>query len=238
MSDKVGKQKMSKLDLREKLWGGIFGIISILAAIGEMFIKGVSSESVFGVIKDVSGTLVVVVLLVVVVKNLIPKKYQLSFEERLEAALNKWQKANSNMIIEGVIADSKYDLSIRVDVNDFYNLVPKTKDKGMFLRMPLLTEENYRNPNIVLNFFLRKSVFLVGVEDEQLMSSFTHLNSKFCTYINTRFQKFAVANGPTSQEIDVIIMNPIITDEDIDKLIEVINGMYQAYLVAAKIKIK
>lgn len=234
---------MDKLDFKEKLWGGIFGVISILAAFGEMFIKGVSSESVFGVIKDVSGTLVVVVLLVVVVRNLIPKKYLLSFEERLEGALTKWQKTNSNMIIAGTIVntkdDQKYDISMRQDVNDFYNPLPLTKYQGMFLRMPLLTEENYNKPNTVLVFYLKKALFFrdIDANDPRLPDSFRHLNSNFCNYINTRFQGIALASGK-GEEIYVNLVKPIISDEDIEKLIEVINGMYQAYLVAANIKIK
>jgi hypothetical protein len=234
---------MEKLDVNEKLWGGIFGLISILAAFGEMFIKGVSSESVFGVIKDVSGTLVVVVLLVVVVRNLIPKKYLLSFEKRLEGALTKWQKTNSNMIIAGTIVnkknDQKYDISIRTDVNDFYKTAPVTKDKGMFLRMPLLTEENYRKSNIVLEFHLRKELFFRDLEgdEKELREHFEHLNNNFCNFINSRFQGYALASGKNT-EIFVHIIKPIISDDDIEKLIEVINGMYQAYLVSAYIKIK
>lgn len=234
----MGKHKMEKLDLKEKLWGGIFGVISILAAIGEMFTKGVTTENVMGTIKDISGTLVVVVLLVVVIRSLIPKKYQLSFEERLKEALTKWQKANSNMIIDGVVVKDKYDLSIRTDLNDYYNAVPISKRQSMFLRMPLLTEDNYSKPNIVLEFTMTKAVFFDDLpdDDQKLMPLFNHLNNKFCAYINAHFQGFALASGKNKQ-ISVNIINPIITDEDIEKLIAVISGMYQAYLVAANIKV-
>ena len=57
---------MDKLDLQEKIWGGVFGIIAILAAIAELITGGISAASVFGTIKDVSGTLVVVVVLALV----------------------------------------------------------------------------------------------------------------------------------------------------------------------------
>ena len=64
---------MDKMDRDEKLWGGIFGVVAIAAAIAEMFINGIDAASVIGAVKDISGTLVVVVLLVAFIKSL-PKK--------------------------------------------------------------------------------------------------------------------------------------------------------------------
>lgn len=55
---------MDKLDVKERIWGGIFGVIAILAAIFEMIASGVTAVSIFGMIKEVAGTLVVVVILI------------------------------------------------------------------------------------------------------------------------------------------------------------------------------
>ena len=231
-------EELEKLDLKEKLWGGIFGVISIMAALGEMIANGISAETVMGTIKDISGTLIVVVLLVAVVRNLIPKKYELSFDERLTGALTKWQEANSNMIIGGTVVKDKFDLSIRTDMNDFYNATPISKHKSMFLRMPMLTEENYNKGNVMLEFTMTKAIFFDDLpgDDNELMPYFNHLNGKFCNYINNHFPKFAKASGK-NKTLYVNIINPIISDEDIEEMIGVINGMYQAYLVAANIKV-
>ncbi len=64
---------MDEFDFKEKVFGGIFGVIAIIAAIAEMFANGISVASILGAIKDIFGTLVVVVLLITVVKNLLPK---------------------------------------------------------------------------------------------------------------------------------------------------------------------
>ena len=47
---------MDKIDFQEKVLGGIFGGIAIIAAIAEMFINGIDAASVVGAIKDVFGT--------------------------------------------------------------------------------------------------------------------------------------------------------------------------------------
>lgn len=64
---------MDKIDLGEKVWGFIFGVIAIIAAVLEMFANGISTASILGAIKDVFGTLVVVVVFYLVIKSL-PKK--------------------------------------------------------------------------------------------------------------------------------------------------------------------
>lgn len=89
---------MDKMDRDEKLWGGIFGIIAILAALTEMFINGVTASSIAGAIKDISGTLVVVVLLVTFLKSLPRKPKNLS--EILEQAVEDWGNDNSPLIFK------------------------------------------------------------------------------------------------------------------------------------------
>lgn len=95
---------MDKLDRDEKLWGGILGIISILAAVAEMLINGVDASSVAGAIKDISGTLVVVILLVAFVKGL-PKKPK-NLSEILEKSIEDWGIDNAPLIFktEGYVA--------------------------------------------------------------------------------------------------------------------------------------
>ncbi|MBD5519917.1 MAG: hypothetical protein HDR03_01590 [Lachnospiraceae bacterium] len=89
---------MDKMDFQEKLWGGIFGIIAIVAAIGEAVAGGLSVSSVFGAIKDVSGTLIVVVLLVTFVKQL-PRKPK-NIVEKLEKRVEDWGMANAPLIFK------------------------------------------------------------------------------------------------------------------------------------------
>lgn len=89
---------MDNLDSKEKFWGGIFGIIAIAAALCEMVINGISLATIVGAVKDVSGTMVVVVVLVAFVKSL-PKKPK-NMLEKLEYAVEEWGKENVPMIFK------------------------------------------------------------------------------------------------------------------------------------------
>ena len=78
---------MDKLDIKEKIWGGVFGVAAILAAIAEMIANGITLSSIFGAIKDVAGTLVVVVILIAFFSaNKKPKNIM----EILENAVELW----------------------------------------------------------------------------------------------------------------------------------------------------
>ena len=70
------KIDFSEYDNFEKIGGGILGAIAIVSAILEMIFNGISTATVMAAIKDVSGTLIVVMVLLVALKKLFPKKQQ------------------------------------------------------------------------------------------------------------------------------------------------------------------
>lgn len=92
---------MDNLDSKEKVWGGVFGGITIISAIAEMIFGGLDAASVAGMIKDVSSTLVVVVVLIVFLKSL-PKKMK-KMDDILENVVETWGRDNIPFIfkIEG-----------------------------------------------------------------------------------------------------------------------------------------
>lgn len=67
------KIDFSEYDSFEKIGGGILGAIAIISAILEMFFNGVSATTIMAAIKDVSGTLIVVMVLIVALNKLFPK---------------------------------------------------------------------------------------------------------------------------------------------------------------------
>lgn len=82
---------MEKLDFQEKIWGGIFAIIAVAAAIVEMFIGGADAAAIVGAVKDIFGTLVVIVLFVTVIKSLAVKKPK-DFREALNSSMELVEK--------------------------------------------------------------------------------------------------------------------------------------------------
>lgn len=91
---------MDKIDFQEKVWGFVFGVIAIIAAISEMFVSGISAASVLGAVKDVFGTLVVVVVFYLVIKNM-PKKPK-NLLETLEKSIDDWGLDNAPFIFKTV----------------------------------------------------------------------------------------------------------------------------------------
>lgn len=233
---------MDKIDVQEKILGGIFGIIAIAASICEMFANGVNAASVFGMIKDISGTLIVVIVMITMAKLLIPKKYEKSFEERLTNALESWVENNSTMAVHNEKMDGKdcYGIGIKTDMNEFYKDVSTSKNVGWFVRLPIISEENYNHNGIEINFHLNKGTFFgkgheMSAEEEA--AEFSKLSTLFSQFINQKFPDFANASGK-NDNIKVVLKDPIISDDDIEKLVELINTMYTAYLVSSHIKIK
>lgn len=245
----IGGIEMDKLDMQEKIWGGIFGLVAILAAIAEMLANGISASSVFGMIKDVAGTLVVVVVMVAVARLLVTKKTSRSFEERLQTALEDWKNTNSNMIVKNDAMDGKskdataapfYGLGIKTDMNDFYNDVSMSTRAGWFVRLPVIKKENYNHGNIEIKFHLNSETFFGrgrNLSDDELNIEFDKLSKMFSQFINRRFAGFADAAGK-NDSIKVIIRNSIVNDEDIALLIDLINTTYTAYLVSSHINVK
>lgn len=88
------KEFFNKLD-KETLFGGIFGIIAIVAIIIEMILTGVSTESVTAAIKDIAGTLITIVMLFVAINALKPKKkkqedFDVVFETKMNDIITKY----------------------------------------------------------------------------------------------------------------------------------------------------
>ncbi len=230
---------MKKIGM-ETLWGGIFGVVAIVAAIVEGAINGFEAAVIAGTIKDISGTLVTVIILIFAIKSLWPTKETLSIEERIVRALDNWQKANSTMIIKSSDDEKtgKYGFHMRTDVRDFYRAAPLTKNAGWFVRLPMPQSGNYGRDDLQIEFHLNKGTFFEGVSlsADELNHNFDQLNKLFCDFINAKYHGFLTASGQKDL-ILVKLARPIENDGDIQKLTEVLNSMFQAYLASANVKI-
>lgn len=230
---------MKKIGM-ETLWGGIFGVVAIMAAIIEAALNGFEAVAIAGTIKDIFGTLVTVMVFVFAIKSLLSTKEKLSIEERIVRALDDWQKANSTMIIKSSDDEKtgKYGFHMRTDIRDFYRAAPLTKNSGWFVRLPLPQTGNYGQDNLQIEFHLNKGTFFEGIplSADELKHNFDQLNKLFCDFINAKYHDFLTASGQNDL-ILVKLVRPIESDSDIQKLREVLNSMFQAYLASANVKV-
>ncbi len=106
------KIDFNEYDYFEKVGGGILGAVAIVSAILEMVFNGISAATVMAAIKDISGTLIVVMVLLVALKKLFPKKqrgFTSVFQDEMEPIVEKYSpiiKQVESEKIEFLIADN------------------------------------------------------------------------------------------------------------------------------------
>ena len=219
---------MDKLDVKEKIWGGIFGAIAIIAAIAEMMANGLSAASVFGAIKDVSGTAVVVLILCAFLKGI---KRPKNIAEILEKAVEEWGDKNAPLIFkaENYPAEQKKPYTqgylLLQNPQDYVDLVnggltkesPNWRDyaaygnghsTGKFLDMPnydKMTQENF-----VTQITMEQSHFKAKPED--LTNQIVSAVNLYCKGIKAK----RVGNSRTIQ----LACNKINTKDDVNAFVD------------------
>ena len=101
-------------DTLEKIGGGILGIVAIGATIAEMILGGIDAASIAGAIKDIAGTLIVVMVLLVALKQLVPKKtqdFKGVFDEEMDKILLKYNP----LIEKDESKEGRYNIASRID---------------------------------------------------------------------------------------------------------------------------
>ena len=141
---------------------------------------------------------------------------------------------------EKMDGNNNYGIGLKTDMNEFYKEVSSSKNVGWFVRLPIISKDKYEHGGIEINFHLNKGTFFgkgqeMSAEEEN--AEFSKLSTLFSQFINQKFPDFASASGK-NDNIKVVLKNPIISDDDIEKLIALINTMYTAYLVSSHIKVK
>jgi hypothetical protein len=236
---------MDSLDYKEKVLGGIFGIITIVAAFLEMLEAGITTASVLGAVKDISSTLIVVVLFITVINLLRPKKEITPFEDRLLNALEEWQKENSNMIVKKDNSDGNhhYGLSMKTDINNFFMNTGSKANAGWFVRLPIIEDENYRKENIEVLFNLNRGTYFENRRDlnnDEKNTGLARLADRLSAYLKEKHNDLIEGiskSGKDHVTLTVTLKKTIENDDDIKELIEMINTMYKGCLVASNIKL-
>ena len=83
---------MKKIEF-ETLWSGILGIVAVIATIAELILTGIEPATLAGAVKDIAGTLAVIMVLLVTIKKLTnkePHNFDEVFTSSMEAVSNKY----------------------------------------------------------------------------------------------------------------------------------------------------
>lgn len=220
---------MDNMDRNEKVWGGIFGIIAIIAAIAEIFINGVDAASIVGAIKDVSSTLVVVVLLVAFLKSL-PQKPK-NFREVFEKNMNEIEQAYAPMIVKYVPKDTAKDSSkVKNETVIRYDILSSVdalfgKEQADHLR---LFELNAEKPEKMC-FYVREKFFGKPFDAKEIAENISgRLQAKFPAYKVTH-------TADSSGETIIVNFNKVMeTEQDAAALVNLINAAILLFVAKNK----
>lgn len=188
---------MEKKDKIEIFFGGVMGIVAIIAAIVEYC----SGSNIAGCIKDVSGTLVVVAILFASIK--IPS---FGLRSKLEETVEKWGMENAPLILKainwGATDGTKQGFKILQGQKDFTDriVVPLNKDgeewkkladynnkkTGRFIAMPSYDE-------MIANDF--KITIYTNQSHFEKLDGFEDNFSNLIRAINTRYPECATRQG-------------------------------------------
>lgn len=223
-------------DTIEKIIGGIFGVIAIAAIIVEMSLGGYSSDALAGGIKDIASTLITVVMLIVAIKALKPKKEEpFSFEKELKARLSSFVAENGRML---KVKDTEegnqnyYELYMETDFNAYFG-EKTTLRAGWFMRIPPVNESVYGVEGVKMSFHLNQGTFFGHNKPENEADAYAVIGDKIKSLIirETEETTLICQYSKTKKEIEIEFKKPLTTKEDIDMFVGLIRKIYNSYLV-------
>ncbi len=219
-------EKIEGLEGLDKKLGGIFSTVAIIAIIAEMWLCGFSAEAIAGGIKDIAGTIVAVLVLFVAWSALHPKKDKtFNFDNALNSALRNWQNANENMIL---IKEDPRDLYMYTDIKNFF--CGGQKITGRFAKIDITDK-------VIITFSLNKGLVVGhGGDAEQAKEQIKEVGEMITNYCSKSFNGVAKVDYDSSKWNIVVKFKATKTQQDINCITEMLDKIYQAFLVCASVK--
>lgn len=208
---------LKKID-KEVLFGGFFGVIAILATLGEMIANGLSAATILGAVKDISGTVVAVMVFVVAVRHLFVKKatdFDGTFSKEMEKVISKY----SPVLLQDQIVMGRYNIASNLDAI-------LGKETGAY---HTLFDMSGRKE---ISFNISKTVFMGRSKD-----SFEERQKGIATRIGAKLEKSfepIQSYETTSKGLQICFNRALETNEDAVMLAEIIDCVLLLYFVEYK----
>lgn len=207
----------------EKFFGGIFGIIAIVAAILSLVLGEINASSIAGCIKDVAGTLVVVIVLFVTIKQLLPKKtgdFNGTFESEMEKIIAKYEPLISRD--ESYFEKGKIMYRIVPNFNALFGDKPQS---------PVKLFDFDENQN--LNFSVTKTIF-VGKNGGQDFKEQDNIIGNITRKIEQTFPEEIKKCTKKKDGFNITFNEPLINEEDAVLLAQIIDAVIFYYIAENK----
>lgn len=209
---------MDRNDFIDKIIGGIFALIAIGASITEMALGGFSVEAIVGAIKDISGTIIAVLVFIIAIKAFLPKKaknFKVAFEQEMERELKKY----APLIQKDEQVVGRYNIASRIDA---------IYDNNMG-KYHTLFDFDFKNK---LTFSVSKTLFM-GRSTEDFSEMQGRIVSDIAGKITKNYEIVADWKKTTSG-FELILSRDAETVEDVESVVDVIDAILLLYVAESK----
>ena len=226
---------MDRNDFIEKIIGGVFAVVAVIAAIAEVFINGVSSETVVAGIKDVFGTLAVVILFFAVVKDKIPSRdFRKAFDNAMADVCEKYKplirkevlKSESIETVAKQNKAAKLEKTICYQMADNINVIfgVTCNNYPRFLEI-----EN--KETTIIKLLIRKSFFNCDNFSEDLLKDIT---KKIKENLELKFRDYSFTIDEKKNDIYINTNRLMTSNTDARTLADFIDNVVMLYIAESK----
>lgn len=224
-------------DFIEDILGGVFGVIAVLAALMEIFVNGISTPTIVAGVKDVFGTLVIVVLFFSVIKNKIPSRdFKKAFDNAMNSVSDKYKPLiKKEIVIEKDETEETQNLTAKrnklekvicykmaSDINVLFGV--SCNDYPRFM-------EIHNQETTVVKFLIRKKFFDYSDFNEQTL---TVVGNKIKENLELRFRDYEFYFDESKKEILVNINRIMKSNKDAIALSELTDSAIMLYIAECK----
>lgn len=218
---------MERNDFIEKIIGGVLGAVAIAAAVVEMLLDGLSAAGIVAAVKDISGTAVVIVLLISFINE---HKKAKGIRGSIEAAMVQLENGYAPMIREAVASDhsgeakkSKLERTVRYEIAVKTDALFGTQCNNFcpFFDIDLVSPTN-------VSFYIRKKFF--GEKQEAPFAA-KDIFDKISQYMTRQHNGIQMSFAPDTSGGKAVITfaAPIQYEKDIKWLVSIVDDMIFVY---------
>ncbi len=214
------KDFFKKLD-KETLLAGVFGLIALVAIVFEVVFANFESASVAGAIKDIAGTVLDVVMLVIALNVFRPKKKVMGgFEEKFNDEMEKVILKYNPLIQRELSVQGRYNIAddmavLYQNIDCKYHRLFDFDSKGELSFMVSKT------------LFMGKSKADFSEQQKKIIDSITAKVINEYSILNDKYK-------PTQDGFKLTFSQKLTTPEDAVKVAEVIDKIILLYIVEYK----
>lgn len=226
---------MDRNDFIEKIIGGAFAVVAVIAAVAEVFINGVSTATVVAGVKDVFGTLAVVILFFAVVKDRIPSRdFKKAFDNAMSDVCEKYKplirkeilKVENSETVTHQNKAAKLEKVICYQMADNINVIfgVTCNNYPRFLEI-----EN--KETTIIKLLIRKSFFNCDNFSDELLKEIT---KKIKENLELKFRDYSFTIDEKKNDIYINTNRLMTSNADAGSLADFIDNVVMLYIAESK----